>query len=216
MALQQLLMTYLLPQSFIQALLAVAVILVIYIFHRVCLAPRLKLRQLGVSYPTPKPFVGNLFDYGADNQHICQIEWHKKYGHVYASQFFHVPVIWISNLDTVKKILAQEFGTFANRYRFNKEIPPLDKTLVELCDHEWKRVRNVLIPTFAASKLRVVVPIAKRASQDFIDEIIKADRNDQKFDVWNACGYLSIKVILGTAFGVAIDNILQGFGKFTA
>ena len=147
MALQEQLMTYLLPQSFMQVFLAVVVVLVVCIFYKVGLAPRLKLRQLGVSYPTPIPLVGNVLDFGSDRQHTCQIEWHKKYGNVYASQFFHIPTIWISDLDKVKKILVKDFSSFVNRFSFNEQMPPLNKTLLELRDDKWKRVRNILIPT---------------------------------------------------------------------
>lgn len=206
MAIQQTFVTSLLPQSFLQAFVAVAVILVVYILYKVGLAPRLKLRKLGLSYPTPTPLIGNVFDFGSDNQHLSQIEWHKRYGDVYATQFFHVPTIWISKLDTLKTIMVKDFSNFTNRFSFNEALPPFDKTVAELHDHEWKRVRNILIPTFATSKLRVVVPMVKHASQEFIDRIVEADKNNQKLDVWKSCGQLSMKVILGTAFGVEIGN----------
>lgn len=206
MAIQHLLMTYLIPQSLIQAAIAVVAILVVYMLYKVGLSPRLKLRKLGLTYPTPTPVVGNVLDFGNDSQHIAQVEWHKKYGNVYATQFFHVPTIWISELDTLKTIMVKDFGHFTNRFSFNESLPPLDKTLVELRDQKWKRVRNILVPTFTTSKLRDVVPMVKHTSQEFIDRIIEADQSNQKFDVGKACGQISMTIILGTAFGIEIGN----------
>ncbi|EDV24426.1 uncharacterized protein TRIADDRAFT_56208 [Trichoplax adhaerens] len=174
--------------------------------YKIVVAPRLKLRKLGLPYPPPSPVIGNLNDFGPNSTHIAQIEWQKKYGDIYAVQFFHVPSIWISKPDILRQIMVKDFSNFPNHFSFNQSLPPFDKTVAELRDHDWKRVRNILVPTFTTSKLRVVVPLIKQATSEFIQRLIEADTKGEKLDMWSSCGQLSMKVILGTAFGVEIES----------
>ena len=84
------------PTTAKQWICAICFWFIIYLINRFCIAPYRNLKRLGLKFPTPTPLLGNLFDYGATNQHIAQLEWHKKYGRVYASLFFQIPTIWIS------------------------------------------------------------------------------------------------------------------------
>ncbi|RDD39455.1 Cytochrome P450 3A24 [Trichoplax sp. H2] len=198
-----------LPQSFTLLIVVGVVMILICFIYKVGIVPRRKLKRIGLPYPAPTFLKGNLFDYGADQQHIAQIEWGKKYGDAYAALFLYIPAVWIANPNTLKTILVKEFSSFSNRYPFTQALSPFDKTLPELKDHDWKRVRTILMTTVTASKLRLTMPIIKHASDEFIHRLITADQKSQKLDIWTLSGQFSIQVILGTAFGIEVGSKQQ-------
>ena len=195
------------PQSSTsQLVVAIITVACIYLYFKFYVAPVRRLKRLGLPFPTPRAFSGNLFDYGATKQHIAQIEWQKKYGTRYATQFFVVPAIWIAEPELLKTIMVKDFSNFTNRFSINASLPPFDNALLDLKNQNWKRVRSLVIPTFTASKLKLIVPLIKEVSDVLINKLIKNDEKGEKIDIWQASGMFSMKVVLGTAFGLQFEN----------
>ncbi|EDV24425.1 uncharacterized protein TRIADDRAFT_25944 [Trichoplax adhaerens] len=196
-----------LPQTPLQQLIvAVVVVTCSYFYYKFFVAPVRRLRKIGLPFPAPTALTGNIFDYGPTKQHIAQLEWQKKYGTRYATQFFKAPAVWIAEPELLKTIMVKDFSNFANRFSFNAALPYFNKTLLELKNQDWKRVRTILIPTFTASKLKLIVPLIKDTADILIDKLIKADEKGENIDLWKASGMFSMKVILGTAFGLEFEN----------
>ncbi|EDV24428.1 uncharacterized protein TRIADDRAFT_13664, partial [Trichoplax adhaerens] len=182
---------------------------VIYLIYRFLIAPYLNIKKLGLPFPRPRPMVGNLFDFGPGNQHVAQMEWGKRYGRVYASLFFQIPTIWIGDPDMIKSVMVKEFSNFTNRFPVTKTLHPFDKSILELKDQDWKRMRNILIPTFTTSKLKLILPFISEASDILIDTLITADEEGKIIDLWQASGHYTMKVILATSFGIQIESEKQ-------
>ena len=191
--------------------------LVIYVTYKIHIVPKRRLKRLGLKYPpNSKPLIGHLMDYGGTSAHIAQVEYQKQFGKVYATLFFHVPTIWIGDADVLKSVLVKEFSNFSNRKQITKSPRPFNTTLLELRDTNWKRVRNVLVPAFSASKLKCVVPFIQQGSDELLQKVIEADDNGVKLDLWHASGQFSMKIILGAGFGIEFESHQQEERLITA
>ncbi|WAR27292.1 CP3AT-like protein [Mya arenaria] len=106
--------------------------------------------------PFPVPVFGNLLTYimapGVDH-HRKQIE---KYGDVFGGPSGSMKTLNVANIELLKKIMIKDHVEFQNRYVFPgvSDPPPVDKTLLNLEDEAWKRVRSIITPSFSAGKLK--------------------------------------------------------------
>ncbi|RDD39472.1 Cytochrome P450 3A24 [Trichoplax sp. H2] len=162
--------------------------------------------KLGLKVPFPKPIFGNLLDCHPSIQHLGQLKNQEKYGRVYGSLFFSIPTILIGEPDLLKSVCVKDFSNFSDRYPLVDGIEPFDKTLLELKGTDWKRVRNILLPTFSASKLKSIMPFIDRAGDRLVATILKADEEGQSIDLWRTCGKFTMEVILATAFGIEFES----------
>ena len=156
--------------------------------------------------PTPKPLIGNNFDYGPTNQHLAQIKRHELYGDICGSLFFHIPTIWIADPEILKTITITDFSNFPNHYDLVKLNAPFDKFIISLKDQDWKRVRNILLPAFSSSKLKLLMPYLNKAGDDLIQRLDQAEQQRHPIDIWSISGVFTMKVILATTFGLEMDS----------
>ncbi|EDV24432.1 uncharacterized protein TRIADDRAFT_25960 [Trichoplax adhaerens] len=178
----------------------------VWYLYKSWIRPYRLLKKLGLKVPFPKPIFGNLLDCHPSIQHLGQLKNQEKYGRVYGSLFFSIPTILIGEPDLLKSVCVKDFSNFSDRYPLVDGIEPFDKTLLELKGTDWKRVRNILLPTFSASKLKAIMPFIDRAGDRLVATILKADEEGQSIDLWRTCGKFTMEVILATAFGIEFES----------
>ncbi|RDD39464.1 Cytochrome P450 3A11 [Trichoplax sp. H2] len=164
------------------------------------------LRKLGLKVPFPKPIVGNLMDYHPAVQHLGQLKNQEKYGRVYGGLFFSIPAIWVSEPNLLKSVCIKNFSNFSDRYSLVNGIEPFGEMLLELKGTDWKRIRNILLPTFSASKLKAIMAFIDKAGDRLVATILKAEQDGQSIDLWRTCGKFTMEVILATAFGIEFES----------
>ncbi|RDD39453.1 Cytochrome P450 3A14 [Trichoplax sp. H2] len=195
------------PSTLTQSILISILGLVAYFSYKIYFIPKRSLKRLGIKHPSRStPLFGNLLDYGATSAHIAQMEWQKQFGNVYATLFFHVPTIWVGDPEVLKSVLVKDFSNFANRKQLSKSPRPFNTTLLELRDMNWKRVRNILVPAFSASKLKAVIPIIQQGSDEFVEKLLLSEESNQKLDIWHTSGQFSMKIILAAGFGIEFES----------
>ncbi|EDV24429.1 uncharacterized protein TRIADDRAFT_56211 [Trichoplax adhaerens] len=160
----------------------------------------------GLKGPIPKPFIGNVFDYGGVCQHRGQLKRQEKYGKIYTLLHYHIPTVYIGDPEIIKTIMVKEFSNFTNRFPVNKAHHPFDKTVVRADDDDWKRLRTLLIPSFSASKLKTNVPFINNFTNDVIDKFLQAEHQVKSVDVWKTFGNLSMSTIIATVFGIEFKS----------
>ncbi|RDD39457.1 Cytochrome P450 3A21 [Trichoplax sp. H2] len=160
----------------------------------------------GLKGPIPKPFIGNVFDYGGVCQHRGQLKRQEKYGKIYTLLHYHIPTVYIGDPEIIKTIMVKEFSNFTNRFPVNKAHHPFDKTVVRADDDDWKRLRTLLIPSFSASKLKTNVPFINNFTNDVIDKFLQAEHQGKSVDVWKIFGNLSMSTIIATVFGIEFKS----------
>ncbi|EDV24416.1 uncharacterized protein TRIADDRAFT_56197 [Trichoplax adhaerens] len=196
-----------LPQLSIQSFLFASFLgLITITLYRNFIVPYRKLSKLGINVSPPMPLLGNMLDYGSTNRHIAQVKRQELYGNVCGTLFFHIPNLWVGDPEMLKIITVKEFSNFANRFSLTKPRPPFDKTVVQLKDQDWKRVRTILIPTFSTSKLKGIMPLITDAGDNLIKTMSKAEEEGRAIDMWRTCGVYTMKVILATVFGIDFES----------
>ena len=193
------------PLSMLQ-IVVLSVLFFVWLLYKIYIKPWRCLLKLGIKGPTPKPLVGNLLDYHPSLQHVGQMENQKKFGRVYGNLFFTIPAIWIADPEMVKSICIKDFSNFSNRYPLVDAMEPFNKMLFELRDVNWKRVRNILLPTFSASKLKVIFNFVDTAGDHVLDKLLAAEKEGKSIELWRTYGKFTMEVILATAFGIEFES----------
>ncbi|EDV24424.1 uncharacterized protein TRIADDRAFT_63933 [Trichoplax adhaerens] len=207
MAIQDILVFLFVPQSITHFIELTAIIGLAILIYRIVIDPYRRLKKLGLAGPKFKPVIGNIADWGPTGQHLALLEWRKKYGNVFATMFFGTPTVWIGEPNMVREVMVKSFSNFSNRFPpFGKPISPFDKGVLFLKDDDWKRVRNILITTFSASKLKQIVPLMKDIDAKFIEELVETNQVDGKVNILDHAGYFSLEVVLAIIFGIEYES----------
>ncbi|KAL4222985.1 Thromboxane-A synthase [Mactra antiquata] len=130
----------------------------------------------------------------------------EKYGPVSFGSFGALNVMDVSDPDILKQIFIKEHFNFMNRYSFGFEPHPLDKMLITLKDTDWKRVRNIMTPTFSAGKLKKMTPEMNHCTRLLINGLVEKSKAGEVVDVRKHFGCFTMDVIAGTAFGIRPDS----------
>ena len=201
-----------LPQTILAKIglfVLVLVLLVIWYVYSSLIAPYRKLKKLGIMVPKPKLIVGNVTDFGPGNAHIGQVKLLEKYGDIYGTLFFKVPAIWFNDPEMLRTIMIKEFSNFSNRYSLTKSLGPFSKSLQELKDDDWKRVRSILAATLSSAKLKAIMPTITTAGDDLIQSCNAIAAKGEPINFWRESGNYSMTVILATVFGLEFESKQQ-------
>ncbi|CAH1233159.1 CYP3A7 [Branchiostoma lanceolatum] len=182
-------------------LLSFAILFCIYMYRTMSI-----LRMLGVSGPTPLPFVGNLLTY-RKGQRAAFAEWRRKYGRVYRIFEGLNPKLVVSDRDMVKQILVEDSTSFP----FRKPLPiptglPSEGLTNASSISDHRRRRGVLTPAFSPEKLKMMVPLINRCADHLMETLEKMSREGTPFDAKRVFGCFSMDVIASTAFGIDVNS----------
>ncbi|RDD38957.1 Cytochrome P450 3A41 [Trichoplax sp. H2] len=194
-----------------------------YFLYRNIIAPLYYFQRLGIPSPKQTPFFGHVLNINRDGFQHTYLNYTKQMGPVYGLMFGRVPEMVISDLDMVKEITVKRFNQFINRaelINLPKESPFYDG-LLRLRDHQWKRVRGLLVPTFSGAKMRQIITIMNNISQGLVDRLLQKCQQDGQIDIWQAYGQVTMQIILAIAFGVeshghnGSDNLTKSARRIT-
>ena len=77
----------------------------------------------------------------------------KKYGKVFDICLGAKPSLVVADPELLKLILNKDFPNFRDRYIFQFPGAPFNKNVFHSQGNSWKRIRNILTPTFSAGKI---------------------------------------------------------------
>lgn len=200
------LISWLQSQSWTTLLFKITIFSFVVLLIKHYVIPYRTIVKTGLKGPLPKPFIGNVFDYGGVRQHIAQIKRQEKYGRIYALLHYNIPTIYVADPEMIKTIMVKEFANFTNRFPITKASYPFSKTVVRSDDQDWKRLRSLLVPSFSTAKLKSSIPFISDSCDNIIEDFFQAERQGTVIDVWKIFGKLSISTIVATVFGLEFES----------
>ncbi|XP_067687896.1 cytochrome P450 3A29-like [Haliotis asinina] len=157
----------------------------------------------GIPGPPPTPLLGHAT--GVSFFHKLK-DWKQQYGDVFGIFVGRKPTFVISDLDILKEVLVKSFSSFRNRLKFQLIASPLSLSVFFLEDAPWKRVRNIISPTFSGGKLRrmcaAINDCSSTLTKNFYSDMMKTDGLIMK----EYFGAYTMDVITQTVFGIKIDS----------
>ncbi|XP_078589316.1 cytochrome P450 3A6-like [Branchiostoma floridae x Branchiostoma japonicum] len=180
------------------------------LFYLYAVRPMQALKKLGVSGPTPLPFIGNLHQtmkYGHYNME-AQVEYTAKYGKVYGVFNGRTPILVISDPEMLREIFVKQFHKFTNRAPkgLSLDVTMQPRMLTQLVDDDWKNVRSTISPAFSGGKLKQMTEAMNSCADLLVENIGKFGENGESFDTKELTGAFTTDVIARTAFGLEIDS----------
>ncbi|XP_062420197.1 cytochrome P450 3A30-like isoform X2 [Pungitius pungitius] len=171
--------------------------------------------NLGIPGPKPYTYWGTVGRhskvYYEDDQQCA-----KKYGKVWGMYEFRSPMLAVMDPDMLKTILVKEcFTYFTNRrvrrthwikvnIRLNGDLYDSVSTVED--DH-WRRIRNVLTPSFTSGHIKEMFRIMKHLSSKLTASLESKAQNNEVVTIKDHFGAYSVDVMASCAFGVDMDLI---------
>lgn len=133
------------------------------------------LKKLNVPHiPKPVPFLGNFLEVRKYNgMHLLCLDYVKKYGKVFAICLGAKPSLVVADPELLKLILIKDFPNFRDRYIFQFPGAPFNKNVFHSQGNSWKRIRNILTPTFSAGKMKLMVPLMEKSCDTLMEKLEK-------------------------------------------
>nr|KAG5709743.1 hypothetical protein BaRGS_027768 [Batillaria attramentaria] len=136
------------------------------------------------------------------------LDWSKEYGRVYGIYLGRQPLLVTSDLDILKEVLVKDFGHFSDRFNAGIVLTarPIEKGVFFVGGADWKRIRNIITPTFSAGKLKMMEHFINRCGTDLAENLVEIAEHKGKVDVKEYFGAYTLDVITGTAFGLQVNS----------
>uniref|UniRef100_A0A8C2WDS7 unspecific monooxygenase n=1 Tax=Cyclopterus lumpus TaxID=8103 RepID=A0A8C2WDS7_CYCLU len=162
--------------------------------------------KLGI--PGPKPYIY----WGTVGRHHKvyyedDVQSAKKYGKVWGTYEFRTPVLAVTDPEMLKTILVKEcFTYFTNRRNFHLNGELYDAVSIAE-DDEWRRIRNILTPSFTSGRIKEMFSVMKNISGKLTASMRSKAHNNEVIAVKDIFGPYSIDVMASCAFSLDVDSI---------
>ncbi|XP_073945699.1 cytochrome P450 9e2-like [Choristoneura fumiferana] len=191
----------------------VVLVLILMLCYR---AVYTKFSRYGVKNLTPVPILGDMTKVTLQLEHFFD-NLDKTYrsfpGERFVGSFeFTRPVVFIRDIELVKKITVKDFEHFLDHsVVIDENIDPFfGRNLFALKGQKWKDMRATLSPAFTSSKMRLMVPFMTEAGNNMINRIKKtiaeSDRDYFDVDIKDLATRYANDVIASCAFGLIMDS----------
>jgi cytochrome P450 len=182
-------------------------ILIIYLVHVYRCYDFFNL--LGIDGPKPSFFWGNVADFRRTQRISISIrDWTKQFGRIYGYFEGHTPVLVVSDPYILEKIFLTHSSKFQSRRQFPLEDRSTSKGvhLFSATGEKWHRQRNIINPTFAATKIKGMLPIINDCVSDLMTKLQEYNRTEPlDFDIYKLYKCLTMDLIWRCCFSIKTD-----------
>lgn len=129
--------------------------------------------------------------------------------------FFHLPMLVLWDLDTIKDVLIKNFNNFHGRGIYhNAKADPLSAHLFALDGNEWKTIRNKISPTFTSGKIKLMFNIVWETSHEMVKYVRKESDKQSDLEMKEILARFTTDVIGSIAFGLDLNSMENPNSKF--
>ncbi|XP_067124930.1 cytochrome P450 3A9-like, partial [Centruroides vittatus] len=129
---------------------------------------------------------------------------YKNYGKIFGT-CVPSPNLWISKPELIKYILVKDFPTFRNRGKFDFGDEIFNRMVSVLVDEDWKRVRNLMSPTFTSSRMRKMANLVKKCAESLAARFIQNAEKGDNFNCKELISAFTVDVTASTAFATKVN-----------
>ncbi|XP_053193453.1 cytochrome P450 3A27-like [Scomber japonicus] len=167
--------------------------------------------KIGVPSPKPWMYWGTIGRFNS----VYYLDDHggsQKYGRVWGTYEFRRPVLVVMDPDMLKIILVKEcFTYFTNRRNLRLNGDLYDSVSIAE-DDQWRRIRNILSPSFASGRIKEMFSTMKHHSRRLTDSLRSKADNAEVIAIKDFFGPYSIDVMASTVFSVDLDSFSNPSG----
>ncbi|XP_028048380.1 cytochrome P450 9e2-like isoform X1 [Monomorium pharaonis] len=129
---------------------------------------------------------------------------------------FVTPGVLLRDPKLIKEIMVRDFEHFPDhRPVFDESVDPLfSKSLSALRGDRWREMRNILSPSFTASKMKFIFELISKCSRDFVNYLVDHPELCQAIETKGAFRRYATDVIATTAFGINVNSMKDRDNEF--
>jgi len=96
----------------------------------------------------------------------------RKYGRIFGAYDFYRDIIIINEPDLIQDIMVKDFQYFSDRRHFHMGSTKIGLSLFFIPgDDNWKRIRNIISPSFTSGKLKTMMASMSDISDKFVSNL---------------------------------------------
>ncbi|KAF5279689.1 hypothetical protein FQA39_LY18238 [Lamprigera yunnana] len=146
------------------------------------------------------------------------LDLYKKFDNERYFGVFHFtrPVLYIRDVDLVKKITVKDFNHFVDRTTvINHETDPFfSKSLSNLKGQRWRNMRATLSPSFTSSKVKFMFPLLLDCAEKFTNHFIEKKEKVYEMEMKDAFTRFTNDAIATAAFGLKCNSFEDKTNEF--
>ncbi|XP_064477126.1 cytochrome P450 3A2-like [Ornithodoros turicata] len=146
--------------------------------------------------------------------HLLDQERCKKYGKLFGIFEGRKPVLMLSDVELMKRVLVIDYPSVPLRRPFTFHDDFLDSMLGFVGPKRWKTLRPACSPAFSAAKLRNAYAAMQSCAKVACENLTKAAESSQEMNIINFFGSYTIDVIARCAFGTVVDSYNDKTNEF--
>ncbi|XP_036143626.1 cytochrome P450 9e2-like [Monomorium pharaonis] len=129
---------------------------------------------------------------------------------------FLTPTVLLRDPELIREITVKDFEHFTDHRTFiDENIEPLfGKNIFALRGDRWKEMRNILSPSFTASKMKFMFELISKCSHDFVDYLVDHPEVCHAIETKGVFRRYTTDVIATTAFGISVNSMKDQNNEF--
>eukprot|EP00057_Strongylocentrotus_purpuratus_P019952 XP_011674426.1 PREDICTED: cytochrome P450 3A24 isoform X2 [Strongylocentrotus purpuratus] len=162
-------------------------------------------KRQGIPGPPPKPIFGNALDF---NRPICEVldEYGQKYGTMFGVYLWRRPILVIADIEVLRNVMIKDYHKFYNKYPMPMKSGVFDLALFQLRDSQWKRIREIMTPTFTGKKMKMMSDTINKCADTVVEKLQQSCEKDGTIDSQALYGSFVMDSIASCGFGLKVNS----------